>query len=70
MPTNLLWSVSGTNLTLSWPPDHTGWRLQMNTNNLADTNAWFPIPDSANTNQLELPMDATQAEVFFRLIYP
>ena len=27
-PTNITTSVSGSTLTLSWPADHTGWRLQ------------------------------------------
>ena len=35
VPTNLVWSMSGTNLNLLWPSDHTGWRLLVQTNNLA-----------------------------------
>ncbi|MEY4916604.1 MAG: hypothetical protein RL616_517, partial [Verrucomicrobiota bacterium] len=34
-PTNLVTSVSGNTLTLSWPADHTGWRLQAQTNDLS-----------------------------------
>lgn len=30
--TNITFSASGGNLTLSWPQDHTGWRLQVQTN--------------------------------------
>jgi hypothetical protein len=75
VPTNILWSVSGTNLTLSWPPDHTGWRLLMQTNNLANgisanTNDWGTVPASQQTNQMILPIDPTMPLEFYRLIYP
>jgi len=33
-PTNITAVVSGNTLTLSWPADHTGWRLQAQTNSL------------------------------------
>ena len=75
VPTNLVWSVSGTNLTLSWPADHTGWRLLMQTNNLnlgvsVNTNDWTTVANSAATNQLNLRLDPSQPGGFFRLIYP
>ena len=75
VPTNLLLSVSGTNLKLSWPADHTGWRLLMQTNNLANgisvnTNDWAAIPASQQTNQMILPMAPTLPLEFYRLIYP
>jgi len=55
-----------------WPEDHLGWRLQAQINNLnagLSTN-WFTIPDSANLNQLSLPMGAVNGGVFFRLACP
>jgi hypothetical protein len=75
VPTNLIASLSGTNLILSWPSDHTGWRLLMQTNNLAggissDTNDWTPLPASQTTNQLTLPLDGTKPVEFYRLVYP
>lgn len=33
-PTNITTSVSNGTLTLSWPQDHTGWTLQVQTNSL------------------------------------
>jgi hypothetical protein len=66
----LNFSFASNLIQFNWDSDHTGWRLMMNTNDLTDPNAWFPVPDSANTNQLGLPVDMTQAEVFYRLIYP
>jgi hypothetical protein len=57
-------------LLFDWPPDHIGWRLMMNTNDLGNSGAWFPVANSAATNQVWLPFDATPGNVFFRLIYP
>ena len=45
-PTNITTSVSGNVLTLSWPADHTGWRLIVQTNNLA-------AGISLNTNDMD-----------------
>jgi autotransporter-associated beta strand protein len=59
-------------LELSWPPDNTGWQLQMQTNSLAvglSTN-WFIVADSTLTNLLWLPIDPTVGTTFFRLVYP
>jgi autotransporter-associated beta strand protein len=72
VPTNISWSVSGMNLTLSWPADHTGWRLEAQTNSLNSglgTN-WFTVSDSAATNQIILPVITTNGGVFYRLVYP
>jgi hypothetical protein len=74
-PTNILASLSGTNLTLSWPADHTGWRLLMQTNNLANgislnTNDWGAVPNSASTNLVTIPINPAAPTEFYRLIYP
>jgi hypothetical protein len=74
-PTNIVATVSGTNFTLSWPADHTGWRLLSQTNNLANgvsrnTNDWIAITGSASTNQITIPIIRTNKAGFFRLIYP
>jgi hypothetical protein len=53
---------------VSWPQDHAGWRLLMNTNGLANPN-WVPIPNSATTNQVWIPLSLGQ-NVFFELVYP
>ena len=57
-------------LQFNWPGDHTGWRLLMNTNGLAVSNAWVTVPTSTATNQIWLPFDPAQTNVFFRMIYP
>jgi hypothetical protein len=57
-------------LQFTWPSDHIGWRLIMNTNGLANAGAWVTVPNSAATNSEWLLFDTTQSNVFFRLIYP
>jgi autotransporter-associated beta strand protein len=68
-PTNLVASVSGGQLTLSWPPDHSGWTLQSQTNSLAAglSALWYDLPGSTSTNQMTFPLDVTKPTVFYRL---
>jgi autotransporter-associated beta strand protein len=68
-PTNLTALFSGSSLTLSWPEDHRGWRVETNAANIADSNSWFTLPGSAATNMLFLPVHGT-GNVFFRLVFP
>jgi len=70
--TNITFTSSGGALTLSWPADHTGWRLQVQTNSL-DAGLgpnWFDVAESSLTNRVIIPTDPTQGSVFYRLIYP
>ena len=74
-PTNIISSVSGSTLTLSWPSGHTGWTLQTQTNLLSvgltpATNTWFSVAGSAATNTVVMTIDPTQPTVFYRLVYP
>ena len=59
-------------LCLSWPADHTGWRLQIQTNNVTVglSSNWANAPDSATTNQVFLSIDSMNGSVFLRLAYP
>jgi hypothetical protein len=71
-PTNIVAVVSGSNLNLSWPADHTGWRLETQTNSLSvgiSTN-WSTWPGSAATNAVSVPISPANPTVFFRLVYP
>jgi hypothetical protein len=71
-PTTITNSVSGGNLTLSWPPDHTGWRLQVQTNTLSVglyTN-WVTVANSTTTNSVTIPINSANGAVFYRLVYP
>ncbi len=74
-PTNISYALGSGNLTLSWPSDHTGWRLLVQTNNLVNglsvnPNDWAAVPNSQQTNQVTLPVDAALPMQFYRLIYP
>ena len=62
-------AVSGGNLTLSWPTDHTGWTLQVQTNSLGKglgTN-WVDVPGSTSINTVSIPITTTNGTVFYRL---
>jgi autotransporter-associated beta strand protein len=73
-PTNIVSTISGNTLTLSWPADHTGWRLQVQTNSLntgLGTN-WvtWPYSDSTTNNSVSVTMNPNAPTVFFRMVYP
>jgi autotransporter-associated beta strand protein len=74
-PTNIIAAVTGGNLSLSWPADHTGWRLLIQTNHLAgglsaNTNDWTTVPGSASTNQVNITIDPTKPGEYYRMVYP
>ena len=71
-PTNITSSVANGVLTLAWPADHTGWRLQVQTNGLASglgTN-WVNVAGATTTNQVAIPVNSANGAVFYRLVYP
>jgi hypothetical protein len=72
IPTNLAFSVTANQLTLSWPIDHIGWCLQTQTNTLAEglgTN-WVRINTSTNVSQMVVPIVSTNGCVIYRMVYP
>jgi len=70
--TNITFSVSGNNLTLGWPADHTGWALQAQTNAPGQglSANWATVPGSTGVNQVVIPMNPANGSVFFRLVSP
>lgn len=62
--------VSGSQMTLSWPADHQGWLVQSNSVDLANPSDWYPIPETASETSYIINIDATQTNVFYRLISP
>lgn len=75
-PTNITALVmGGTNLVLSWPADHIGWGLQVQTNTLAtglnsSSNAWYSVPGSSGVNTVTNSIVTTNGVVFYRMVYP
>jgi hypothetical protein len=73
-PTNIIASAigGGTTLQLDWPADHTGWRLQAQTNsiNVGLKTNWYDVPGSYSVNQELMPIDQANGSVFYRLVYP
>ena len=70
--TNLICQVTTNTLRLSWPSDHIGWRLQVQTNSVSrglGTN-WFDVAGSTVTNQMLIPINVTNGSVFYRMTYP
>ena len=69
-PTNITFSVSGSTLTLCWPPDHQGWFVQSNSVSVANSNAWYDMPFSDSETCLSITISPAQPEVFFRMRHP
>lgn len=74
-PTKVTASASAGYLNLSWPLDHTGWQLLVQTNHLAagissNPNDWGTVTGANTTNQVSIPISATQAAAFYQLVYP
>ena len=74
-PTNLTSSVSGTTLSLAWPADHIGWRLLVQTNNLAagvssNTNDWTTVPGTTGIDHINITINPAMPSEFYRLVYP
>jgi hypothetical protein len=59
-------TASGNTLGISWPV--TGGRLQAQTNNLG-TN-WANVPNPTATNQISIPINPANSNVFYRLALP
>ena len=71
-PTNIIMLVSASQMQLSWPQDHLGWRLQIQTNTInagLGTN-WTTMAGSDATNQMSILISSGNGNIFFRLVYP
>lgn len=70
-PTNIAASVVGGSLVLSWPADHTGWTLQVQTNTLKtglSTN-WVTVPGSSSVDAVTNGINPKNGSVFYRLLF-
>ena len=71
-PTNITAVVSGNQLTLSWPADHTGWRLQVQTSSLSTGlgSNWIDVTGSTSVNSMSFTINPANGTVFYRMVYP
>ena len=71
-PTNIVVSMTGGQITLWWPPGHTGWELQYLTNSLSGglAGTWYPVAGSPATNQMTFKNNPAIGTVFYRLKLP
>jgi hypothetical protein len=71
VPTNLTVGVTGSTIALSWPADHLGWHLQVQTNAPGSglgTN-WVTIPGTDQVTGTNLTVNPADGAVFYRLTY-
>jgi hypothetical protein len=71
-PTNIVASISGDTLALSWPADHLGWHLQVQTNapGMGLSTNWVMLPGSDQMTGTNFTIDPVDGAVFYRLVYP
>ena len=62
-------SVSGSTLSLAWPTN-AGWTLMTNSVGLTAMDQWFPYPGSTSLTNVNITIDPSKTNVFFRLQYP
>lgn len=67
--TKLSAALNGTQLTLNWPADHTGWRLQTHASTLA-ASGWSDVIGARQTNTWIVSINDAGPSMFFRLAWP
>jgi len=71
-PTSIAMVASGNSIALSWPADHLGWRLQVQTNAPGTglgTN-WAALTGSDLVTSTNITINPISGAVFYRLVYP
>ena len=68
-PANIAFGVTNGTLTMSWPADHIGWKLQVETNALSTglSSNWVDVTGSDQTNAVNFPVDTVNGTVFYRM---
>ena len=71
-PTNMVFQLTGSTLDLSWPTDHTGWHLQMQTNapGVGLTTNWVTVANTDKTNHFTTAINPTNGSTFYRMLLP
>jgi predicted CxxxxCH...CXXCH cytochrome family protein len=68
--TNLTAALNVGQVTLNWPADHAGWRLQTQTGLTVGSGHWSDMNGSRETNNWIVPVNRSTQSVFFRLAWP
>jgi len=69
-PPTMAYALGSGELTLSWPPEHKGWQLQVQTNGL-NPDGWYTVYGSSATNLVELLLNYdVPGSTFYRLATP
>lgn len=69
-PTNIVFNISGNSLSLAWPESHLGWLVQSNAVDVAEAAGWGDIAGSQFLTNLNISINPTTTNVFFRLRRP
>jgi hypothetical protein len=71
-PLSLVFQPASQQLQVSWPADHIGWRLLIQTNGpgVGLSTNWTMFNGSDSTNQVSVPIDPANGSVFLELVYP
>jgi Domain of unknown function (DUF5010)/DUF5010 C-terminal domain/F5/8 type C domain len=69
-PTNITAVLSGNLLTLSWPANYLGWRIQVQTNQSGIGTNWVTLPGTDLVTSTNIPINPTNCAVFYRMVYP
>lgn len=68
-PLNLtVTNIGPDSITLQWPADHIGWRLEEQTSSIG-TN-WVEVPGASTNDMITIPIAPTNAALFLRLVFP
>ncbi len=71
-PFTITSTVVGNSLNLSWPADHQGWEVLIQTNSITKglSSNWIPVPGSVNGTTWSVPLDPNNGSVFIKMVYP
>jgi hypothetical protein len=72
LPAPLATTINGNQLIMTWPSEHIGWHLQVQTNPSASglgTN-WVDIANTTAVNRFTNQINSTAGSIFYRLKYP
>jgi autotransporter-associated beta strand protein len=69
-PTNIVFNISGNSVSLAWPESHLGWLVQSNAVDVAEAAGWGDIAGSQFLTNLNITINPTTTNVFFRLRRP